>query len=100
MRMNIKNATHLAMSSVLAVSVGVFSPVTHAATNDAASENIEKCYGIAKAHQNDCQTSTHSCAGSATQDNQKDAFILLPKGLCKKITGGSLKAKNNNKSAS
>lgn len=56
-----------------------------------AADNMEKCYGIAKKGMNDCQTKTASCAGSATTDNQKDAFLFLPKGDCEKIVGGSLK---------
>jgi polyisoprenoid-binding protein YceI len=44
---------------------------------------------------NDCQTATHSCAGSATKDGQPDAFIFLPTGLCKKIVGGSLELSDN-----
>lgn len=55
----------------------------------------EKCYGIAKAGTNDCQTANASCAGSATKDNQADAFLLVPKGLCNKIVGGSLTPKMN-----
>ena len=51
----------------------------------------EKCYGIVKAGMNDCSTATASCAGSATKDKQKDAFILLAKGTCEKIVGASLK---------
>lgn len=51
----------------------------------------EKCYGIVKAGMNDCSTATSSCAGSATKDKQKDAFLLLPKGTCEKIVGASLK---------
>lgn len=53
---------------------------------------MEKCYGIAKTGMNDCATKTASCAGSATKNNQKDAFLFMPKGLCEKIVGGSLKA--------
>lgn len=52
---------------------------------------MEKCYGIVKTAMNDCQTSTQSCAGSATKDRQGDAFIFLPVGDCKRIDGGSLK---------
>jgi uncharacterized membrane protein len=60
--------------------------------NDAmAAQETEKCYGIAKKGMNDCQTASQSCAGSATKDNQVDAFILLPKGTCDKIVGGMLK---------
>ncbi|WP_058440428.1 DUF2282 domain-containing protein [Legionella brunensis] len=54
-----------------------------------AAPDLEKCYGVAAAGKNDCQTSTHSCAGTATKDRQKDAFILVPKGVCSKIAGGS-----------
>lgn len=42
---------------------------------------------------NDCATATASCASSATKDGQKDAFILLPKGICERIVGGSLSVK-------
>lgn len=51
----------------------------------------EKCYGVVKAGKNDCQTATGSCAGTATRDGQKDAFVYLPKGTCEKIVGGSVK---------
>jgi len=49
----------------------------------------EKCYGIAKAGLNDCQTATHSCAGTATKDNDGASWIYVPAGDCAKITGGS-----------
>ena len=62
-----------------------------------AAEETEKCYGIVKAGMNDCQTSDQSCAGSSTKDNQGDAFLLVPKGLCEKIVGGSLKPKTEEK---
>lgn len=50
----------------------------------------EKCYGVAKKGMNDCATATSSCASSSNKDGQKDAFIILPKGLCDRIVGGSL----------
>lgn len=52
---------------------------------------MEKCYGVAKMGMNDCATATASCAGSATKNNQKDAFLFMPKGLCQKLVGGNLK---------
>ena len=52
---------------------------------------IEKCYGVAKAGKNDCQTATASCAGSSTTDLDKSAFIMVPKGTCEKLAGGSPK---------
>lgn len=50
----------------------------------------EKCYGVAKAGANDCFTASNSCAGTSTQDSQKDAWIYLAKGTCLKISGGKL----------
>lgn len=71
---------------------------TLVAANAAATEQkTEKCYGIAKVGMNDCQTSQQSCAGSATKDNQADAFIFLPQGVCNKIVGGSLTPKPDGK---
>lgn len=58
----------------------------------ANAEEKEKCYGVAKAGHNDCQTANSSCAGTSTMDDQGDAFVLLPKGLCGKLTGGSLES--------
>ncbi len=52
---------------------------------------FEKCYGVTKAGQNDCQTATHSCAGTATADSQGDSWIYVPAGTCAKIVGSSSK---------
>jgi uncharacterized membrane protein len=49
----------------------------------------EKCYGIAKAGLNDCQTATHSCAGTSTKDSDGASWIYVPAGACAKITSGS-----------
>ena len=50
----------------------------------------EKCYGIAKAGLNDCQTATHSCAGTSTKDMDKASCIYVPAGTCAKIADASL----------
>ena len=52
---------------------------------------VEKCYGVSKAGQNDCQTDNSSCAGTSKKDNQPDAWIAVPKGTCQKIVGGVVK---------
>ena len=49
----------------------------------------EKCYGVAKAGLNDCQTATHSCAGTSTKDMDGASWIYVPAGTCSKIVGGS-----------
>ena len=56
----------------------------------AQSAENEKCYGVAKAGKNDCQTASSSCAGTSSADYQKDAWIYVPAGTCDKIAGGSL----------
>jgi uncharacterized membrane protein len=53
----------------------------------------EKCYGIAKAGKNDCQTTNSSCAGTSKRDSQGDAWVYTPKGACDKIVNGSLQPK-------
>jgi uncharacterized membrane protein len=55
-----------------------------------AQEPTEKCFGIAKAGKNDCQTATSSCAGTSRKDAQTDAWLSVPMGVCAKIAGGSL----------
>ena len=70
---------------------GVLMLSTAAYADPSPAPQMEKCYGIAKAQMNDCQTNQTSCAGTATKDRQPDAFLLMPQGLCDKIVGGSLK---------
>lgn len=55
-------------------------------TQDAKGEK-EKCYGVAKAGQNDCGTAVHSCAGKAEKDNAADEWKMVPKGTCEKLGG-------------
>jgi len=50
----------------------------------------EKCFGIAKAGQNDCATfrqEAHSCAGKSEADNLAEDWKYVPKGTCEKIAG-------------
>lgn len=75
----------IASALALAVSIAALSGAATAAENDK-----EKCFGVVKAGQNDCQTATGSCAGTAKRDSQKDAWVYVPKGTCTKIVGGSL----------
>ena len=56
---------------------------------NASAAEMEKCYGVAKAGKNDCQTANSSCAGTSKADGQKDAFVLVPSGSCEKLVGGS-----------
>ena len=83
-----KMIAHTALASLFAVTVLATSqPV------EAGKKKMEKCYGIVKAGQNDCQTSNSACAGTSEIDAKPTAFIALPKGTCVKIVGASLKPK-------
>lgn len=75
-----------------AVVAAVGSSLAMGGTALAADKKMEKCYGVAKAGKNDCQTATSSCAGTSKVDGQKDAWVLVPAGLCDRLTGGSDKA--------
>ena len=50
-------------------------------------EGTEKCYGVAKAGQNDCGTASHTCAGKAKKDNAPDEWKYVPKGTCEQAGG-------------
>ncbi|MCA8927309.1 MAG: DUF2282 domain-containing protein [Alphaproteobacteria bacterium] len=74
------------LASAIAAAVGASVAAGPVA---AADQKMEKCFGVAKAGANDCQTATHSCAGTSTVDGQKDAWLLVPAGLCDRLAGGS-----------
>lgn len=74
-----------AICSVLAIGASGLSLSANA-------DEVEKCYGVAKAGKNDCQTATSSCAGTSKTDGQKDAWVGVPKGTCEKLVNGSLES--------
>jgi uncharacterized membrane protein len=49
----------------------------------------EKCYGIAKAGQNDCAnlSGSHSCAGQSKVDNDKGEWKYVAAGTCATMKG-------------
>ena len=55
----------------------------------AAAQEKEKCFGIAKAGQNDCANvfGTHSCAGQSKVDMDKSEWKYVAKGTCKDMKG-------------
>lgn len=66
---------------------------TGVVTAQAADGDKEKCFGVAKAGQNDCAsvTGTHSCAGQAKKDNDPMEWKYVAKGTCEQM-GGKLAA--------
>jgi uncharacterized membrane protein len=55
----------------------------------AAAQDKEKCFGIAKAGQNDCASisGAHSCAGQSKVDMDKMEWKYVAKGTCKDMKG-------------
>jgi len=52
----------------------------------AAKPAVEKCWGVAKAGQNDCAAGPGTtCAGTAKADYQKNAWKNVPAGTCTSI---------------
>jgi uncharacterized membrane protein len=72
-----------AIASLVALGLG-----QQAAAQDKGGAK-EKCYGIAKAGQNDCGTAAHTCAGKATRDNAPDEWKYVPQGTCGKLGGST-----------
>ena len=79
--MNQRLIASTALASVLAM--GLLSPVA------AQEKGKEKCFGIAKAGQNDCAnlSGTHSCAGQSKADSGADEWKYVAAGSCAKMGG-------------
>lgn len=81
--MNQRLIVSSALASVLAL--GLITRVS--AADDKMAK--EKCFGVAKAGQNDCAnlSGTHSCAGQSKVDNGADEWKYVAKGTCKEMKG-------------
>ncbi len=64
-------------------SVETFSTVAQSSSGG----ETERCFGVAKAGQNDCSTATHACNGQSTVDFSPDDFKLVPMGTCETMGG-------------
>ena len=76
-------------AKIISAAVLALSSSTLLISGEVAAAEVEKCYGVASAGKNDCQTAPSSCAGTSKTDRQVDAFIAVPKGTCGKIAGGN-----------
>jgi uncharacterized membrane protein len=75
----------LVLSSALATALAL-GLVGEAAAQD---KGKEKCYGVAKAGQNDCAnlSGSHTCAGQSKSDMSADEWKYVAKGSCVKLKG-------------
>jgi len=84
-----QNTRSVITAAIAALTTGaLLAPTVAQAAGAVVCAEQERCYGIAKAGKNDCATSSSVCSSSAKQDNQKDAWIYVPKGMCQKVAGG------------
>jgi uncharacterized membrane protein len=82
------NASKLLHTAVAAL---VAAGLAHSAQAQEVKDK-EKCYGIAKAGQNDCANlaGTHTCAGQNKVDNDPGEWKYVAKGTCKSMSGLTL----------
>lgn len=84
-----------AFAATLALGIAAIAGGAHA---DETKKPMEKCYGVAKAGQNDCAAGAGtSCAGTSKTDYQGNAWKLVDKDTCVTIKTpkghGTLEAK-------
>ena len=67
----------------LAVLGAVSAAVSAWATAPAQAQEMEKCYGVSLAGENDCAAGPGTtCAGTSSVDYQGNAWTLVPAGTC------------------
>jgi uncharacterized membrane protein len=76
---------HVKKLSGLAVGCAFAAALGMVASNQSAiaADDMEKCYGVAKAGENDCKAGEGTtCAATSTIDYQGNSWKLVPKGTC------------------
>jgi uncharacterized membrane protein len=78
------------IASALAAAIATPTLALAAGPAPAPKFTAEKCYGLAKAGQNDCASAgNHSCAGTSKVNADPKSWIFVPAGYCERIVGGS-----------
>ena len=69
--------------NLAAAAIALASIAAGAQAGENDKGDMEKCYGVAKAGQNDCAAGPGtSCAGTSSRDYQGNAWKLVKKGSC------------------
>ena len=69
--------------TAMAVAGAVATALSSLAANAPVfAQEMEQCYGIALAGQNDCKAGAHDCKGHSTVDYDGQSFKMVPKGTC------------------
>ncbi len=77
-----KNSTLIQTALISLLATGAIATTAQAA-------DMEKCYGVAKAGQNDCGTAKHGCGSHSKVDNDPAEWKSVAKGTCEKVGGGA-----------
>jgi uncharacterized membrane protein len=73
-------------AKTLAVAGAVAAAVSAHMATPAAAQEMEKCYGVSLAGENDCAAGPGTtCAGTSTVDYQGNAWTLVPAGSCEEM---------------
>jgi len=89
--MDMKKVVSAALAGVVTLGLASAGNVAKAATPE-----MEKCYGVAKAGMNDCGVpGGHACAGQSKTDAGGTDWIYVPKGTCDKLVNGSTEPKDS-----
>ena len=76
-------------NALIAVALASLMSSGFASAADTAAPKMEKCYGVAKAGQNDCASKSggHSCAGQSKKDMSPNDWKNVPAGTCASMGG-------------
>jgi uncharacterized membrane protein len=86
--MNHQSTIQAALAGVLALGFAASAAAANPPGPVTPKAGQEKCYGIAKAGQNDCGTAKHACAAQgAKTDNDPTEWKYVAKGTCEKVGG-------------
>jgi uncharacterized membrane protein len=76
----------IAAVAASALAMSLASAAAQASTTSASVNEVEQCYGISLAGENDCAAGPGtSCAGTSTVDYQGNAWTYVPEGTCESI---------------
>lgn len=76
----------IAAVAASAFALSLSTAAAGAASATAAADEMEQCYGISLAGENDCAAGPGtSCAGTSTVDYQGNAWTYVPEGTCESI---------------
>lgn len=86
MDQKLKTGSAMALAGAFALALGMTATAQTADAQE-VPDNMERCYGIALAGQNDCASKEagSSCAGTSTVDYDGFAWRLVAKGTCTAI---------------